>query len=282
MPWGSDVAVEHRAGELISRELYLEPIQPKEKAQTTNRQYIRKKQQGNAKRFRRKRGKIDTHSAEGEKLLGENSCKPYRNNTVRLETHTSSRDILVWVCSNTNASASPPHSESFPSGAQWGPKVPSKVYITTRPAKQHNTHAHAKAAKALRWKFDHRSNRRRLLRHRRRRHRPRAERTELSTERKLPEKYKQQTSISWSIQVLLVFSLPLKQTDRSHTHIYTRTHTSTEKQTSNVCIAPIFVPFCDKYLILSFLVFSTFFYFLHTTLCLILVLVFSSHTTTKQ
>lgn len=64
------------------------------------------------------------------------------------------------------------------------------------------------------------------------------------------------------IDVLLVLFVAT-ETDRSltHTHTHSYTHKYTEKQTSNVCIAPIFVPFCDKYLILSFLVFLTFFYF---------------------
>lgn len=108
---------------------------------------IRKRKQGNAKWFRRKRGKIDTHSAEGEKLLGENSCEPYRNNTVRLETHTPSRGILVWVCSHTNASASPPHSESFPSGAQWT-KSSVKSFISPR-GQQNTTLTHTQKQRKL-------------------------------------------------------------------------------------------------------------------------------------
>lgn len=151
--------------------------------------------------------------------------------TTQFGSKRTHRRAAFWCeCAHIQTHRLPLHIRKVSLPAHSEPKVPSKVYITTRPAK-HNTNAHIKAAKALRRKFDHRSNRRRLLRHRhrRRRRRPREERTELSIERKLPEKYKQQTSISWSIQVLLVFSLPLKQTDRSHTHIYTHVHTQVQR-----------------------------------------------------
>lgn len=135
------------------------------------------------------------------------------------------------------------------------PKVSTKKF--SLPRGQQNTHTvtkhyETKAEKSSPVKA-HRSNRHRrgILRHPLRRRPPR-------NGRSFPPSGSSQRSISLlkfiilrSIVVLLVLCCATK-TDRSFSPTFTHVHTQVHKETSNVCIAPIFVPFCDKYLILSF------------------------------
>lgn len=213
--------------------------QYKGKAQKSN-QY--KENEGNAERFRRKNGEIrHIHIRRKGKIERGKLWTPEKQH-VRLETRTQGQFDIDAVCTNTNALRLPlilirkvfRHSKK-------SSKVSSKAYITTRPAK--HIHSENKSREQKQQKL---SGQRKL--------RPSQqppwhfwrslfvvvvvhseEWMELSTERKLPEKYWKRKQRLLFLRVDRCFVgiplLPPKQTDRSHILIntHTRTHTSTQR-----------------------------------------------------
>lgn len=294
MPWG----IRRRAslGSLFGKTLKSIPIQ----RQSSKVKPIQGKRGESRTISAKKRGNLThTHSAEGENYEGK-IVNPGKQH-VRLETRTHGQFDKDAVCTNTNALRLP--LILIRKVLRHTKKTVQKFHRKLSPRGQQNTYspktkAENKSSKSFpsSESCDHRSNRRGILTFPLRRHRRRPQRgMEGAFHRaKAPrEVLKTKTTFTifkgWSMFCWFIFVAT--ETDRSltpthkHTHTRVYTHKYTEKLTSNVCIAPIFVPFCDKYLILSFLVFLTFtllFSHTHTTLCLILVLVFSSHTTTKQ
>lgn len=159
------------------------------------------------------------------------------------------------------------------------PKVSTKMFSSPRGQQNTNTHSitnqrNKSREKALQWSSSQQPtpswhSRRRPLRRRPPRN-----------GRSFPPSESSQRSINLLRSIVFVygrskfywFFVCATKTDRSFTHTHTLTHVRTQvhRETSNVCIAPIFVPFCDKYLILSFLVFLTIFFtsFSHTHIAL--------------